>query len=601
MEISESKLQEEDFEDKETLFNFLAGGAAGDGIMSAGQLFSRMMTRNSYYCHLYTEYPSLIRGGHNMVVIRVADKPIYCQVNYVDILLAINLETIETHIHKLTKGAAVIYDPRILRRKTVEDFERPDILWCAIPMHELARSINAAKIVQNTIGVAAAISLVNLPIEEFEDILKEMFANKPAISEINVKAADLGYDYVKDHFPEFKTQLEDQSDKGLITMTGNTAVAAGLIAGGISVYTGYPMSPATSLLETMVKYSKTYDYMVVQCEDEISAVTMSIGSNHAGGRSATGTSGGGMALMVEAIGLAGSAEIPLVVINVMRPGPSTGLPTWTNQTDLLFAIRMGQDVFPRIILAPGDIEETFIMSSEALNLAEEYQTPVIVLTDKWLGSSNFTLEPLTNEKIEIRTGKSILLNSEPSNDNYMRYEDIHDGVSTRAIPGLPKNMIFRSTGNEHDQYGKVNDSAPNRIQQMDKRMRKTDSIKKNLPDPVIYGAKPEESDVTILSWGSNKGIILDVLNRLKEYNISFVHTTYVWPFPSSFIKNTILNSKHTILIEQNFDAQFGTLIKQECLVDVNDQILRYDGRPFDPIEIASNIKKIIKDNLRKLN
>ena len=305
MTLTESKLLKEDFEDKETLFNFLAGGAAGDGIMSAGTLFTKMMTRNSYYCHLYTEYPSLIRGGHNMVVIRVSDKPVHCQVNHVDILLAINLETIETHLHKLTKGAAVIYDPRILRRKTVEDFNRPDIMWCPIPMHELAKSIKAAKIVQNTIGVAAAVALVNLPIEELDDILKELFAKKPAISEINVKAADLGYEYVKKHFPDFKTQLVDHDDKGLITISGNMAVTAGLIAGGISVFTGYPMSPATSLLEYMIKYSKEYDYMVVQAEDEISAVAMSIGANHAGGRSATGTSGGGMALMVEAIGLAG--------------------------------------------------------------------------------------------------------------------------------------------------------------------------------------------------------------------------------------------------------------------------------------------------------
>lgn len=583
-----------EFQDPHTLVNVLIGGAAGDGIMSAGQLLSKMITKNAYYTHLYTEYPSLIRGGHNMVSIRVSDEEISCQVYQVDILLALNMETIELHLHKVTKGGAIIYDPRILRRTTTDDLNRPDIVWMPIPLQEIAKSIGSAKVIQNTVGVAAIISLLNLPENEFEDILKEMWEKRPAIANINVKAAELGYNYVKEHYKAFKIELPDKDDEGLITLTGNMATAAGFIAGGISVFTGYPMSPATSLLEYMVKYSSEFDYMAVQCEDEISAVTMAIGSNHAGGRAATGTSGGGMSLMVEAIGLAGSAEIPLVVVNVMRPGPSTGLPTWTNQSDLLFSIRLGQDVFPRIIIAPGDIQEVFYLASEALNLAEEYQTPVLFLTDKWLGSSGFTTQPPTIENIKIRTGKTIMLGSEPTDEDYKRYAITDDGVSPRSIPGLPRNMIFKSTGNEHQEDGKVNDQGPNRITQMDKRMKKMETIAKKLPKPEIIGVQPEDADITIISWGSNKGIIKDVMKRMPEIKICFVHTVYVWPFPTEFISDVLNKSKVTILAEQNYDAQFGQLIRQYCLKDVDHKILRYDGRPLDPVEIVQDINEFLR-------
>jgi 2-oxoglutarate ferredoxin oxidoreductase subunit alpha len=573
------------------LFNFLVGGAAGDGIFSAGNLFSKMMTRNSYYCHYYTEYPSLIRGGHNMVTVRVSDQPIACQVSHIDILFAINQETISFHVQKVTPGGAVIFDPRILRRKTVEDFNRPDINWIGVPLRDLAKSIGGAKVIQNTIGVAAAVALVDLPSEELADILREMFAHKPAVAEINVKAAELGYSYIKEHFEQFKAKLEDKEDHGFMMITGNTAVASGLIAGGISLFTGYPMSPATSLLEAMVKYASQFDYMTIQCEDEISAVTMAIGSNHAGGRAATATSGGGLSLMVEAIGLAGSAEIPLVIIDVMRPGPSTGLPTWTGQGDLLFAIRLGQDSFPRIVIAPGDVEECFHVGVEALNLAEEYQLPVIVLTDKWLGSSGFTDKPFNQRDVTIRKGKTILLDEEPDFEDYRRYAITEDGISPRAVPGLPANMIFRATGNEHDQFGIVDDTAPIRVEQMAKRMKKLEIVSKRLPDPIIYGHSPDEADVTIFSWGSNKQIILDVMDRLDNLKVSFVHTSYIWPFPSEFIQNAIDKSAKTILIEQNYDAQFGQLIRNHCLRDIPYKILRSDGRPHDPIEIFNQIRK----------
>ncbi|MHA2503794.1 MAG: 2-oxoacid:acceptor oxidoreductase subunit alpha, partial [Candidatus Kariarchaeaceae archaeon] len=494
--------------DELSTFTFCVGGAAGDGIMSAGKLFSTMLTRNNYYVQYYTEYPSLIRGGHNAVFVRVSEEEIHSQVTYLDILFAINLETIELHVDEVVEGGSIVYDPSILRRKTVEEFNRPDIEWRAIPLRDMTNELNAAKIVRNTIGLGAIISMLDLPLIEFQEILSNMFARRPAIAELNTTAAEMGYKYMAENYNAFKVHLKDMDDDGLIVMTGNAATAAGLIAGGIGVFTGYPMSPATSLLEYMVKYAADYEYMVLQAEDEISAVAMAIGANHTGARSATGTSGGGLALMTEPIGLAGSAEIPLVVVNVQRPGPSTGLPTWTGQADLLFSVRLGQDSFPRIILAPGDIKECYDLAVESLNLAEEFQVPVLLLTDKWLGTSGFTTKPFTNDGLEIRIGKTYRVQEAPALDEYKRFELTEDGISHRAVPGQPKNMIFKTTGNEHNEFGRVDDTGPNRLLQMDKRMKKLDTIAKSFPDPQVFGVTPEEADVTIISWGSNKGIIL---------------------------------------------------------------------------------------------
>ncbi|MHA2249073.1 MAG: 2-oxoacid:acceptor oxidoreductase subunit alpha [Candidatus Kariarchaeaceae archaeon] len=584
------------FDGKYTLFNWLVGGSAGDGIFSAGNLFSKVITRNSYYCHYYTEYPSLIRGGHNIVTVRVSDQPISCQVSHIDILFAINLETIELHIDDVSPGGAVLYDPRILRRRTIDEFKRDDVLWKPVPLRDLAKSIGGAKVIQNTIGVAASIALVKLPFQDIANVIYEMFSHKPAIAEINVKAAELGYNHIMNNLSEFKATLVTQENLGFMMITGNTAISAGLISGGIGVFTGYPMSPATSVLETMVKYAQKYDYMTIQSEDEISAVTMAIGANHAGVRAATATSGGGLALMVEAIGLAGSAEIPLVVIDVMRPGPSTGLPTWTGQGDLLFAISLGQDSFPRAIITPGDVTDCFTLGLEALNLAEEYQIPIIILSDKWLGSSSFTSEVFSLDGLEIRKGKTILLNEESLIEQYKRFELTDDGISVRAIPGLESKMIFKSTGNEHDEFGMVEDSSSNRIKQMDKRMRKMEKLAQNLPSPTIFGVQPEDADLTIFSWGSNKGIILDVMNRLENTKISFIHTTYVWPFPSQFITEVLNKSKITVLVEQNFDAQFGQLINKHCLTDLDHKFLKYDGRPIDPAELRDQLISILESS-----
>lgn len=579
------------------IFTCMIAGAAGDGIMSAGQLFSKMMTRHNYNVLLYTEYPSLVRGGHNTVIIRVGKETVRSQISHIDILFAINLESIEKHIDQVTDGGIVIYDPTILRRRTVEEFNREDVSWRAIPLRDMVQSIKATKVVQNTFGLAAIMASIGIPKQTYYDILETTFGKKPKVLEINLKAVDLSYEYVEDHFSGFRIKLNSNGEYNgnKMLINGNQAILAGLVAGGLSVYAGYPMAPSSGLLAEAVKWADTYNYSIIQSEDEIAAVMTLIGANHAGGRAATATSGGGMALMVEAIGLAAASETPIVVIDVMRPGPSTGLPTWTGQADLQFAVHLGQDSFPRIVLAPGDVEEAYRLAVDALNYAEEFQVPVIVLSDKWLGMSYFTHQPFTSEGLSIRTGKTYLLDDETPEGEYERFLLTDDGISPRAIPGNPANMIYRTTGNEHDEIGKVDDTAENRRAQMEKRARKMKTILKSFPEPSIYGFDPAEADLTYFTWGTNKGVLLEVMDRMSETRISIVHMTHMWPFPDQFIAEKIIQSKLPILVEQNEDFQFGQLIRSECVMDIEHKILRYDGRPFDPVDIMRITKELLEN------
>ncbi len=581
--------------DPNELFNCMIAGAAGDGIMSAGQIFSKIMAKHNYNVLLYTEYPSLVRGGHNTVTIRVGKDKVRSQVSHVDILFAINLESIEKHIDEVTENGIIIYDPKILRRKTIEDFNRDDISWRDIPLREIVQSIGATKIVQNTVGIAAIMASIGIPKSTYTVMLNRVFAKKPKILEVNHKAVDLAYDYVKSHFADFRIKLSSTSSEKskYMLISGNQAIVAGLIAGGMGVYSGYPMAPSSSILAEVVKFADKYNYSVLQAEDEIAAVMNAMGANHAGARGVTATSGGGLALMVEAIGLASSSETPLVIVDVMRPGPSTGLPTWTGQPDLLFAIRLGQDTFPRVVLAPGDVTEAYQLGIEALNYAEEYQLPVIILSDKWLGMSYFSCEKFSNDDLEIRTGKTYLLDDETPEGEYKRFAITDDGVSPRAIPGNPENMIFRTTGNEHDEYGIVDDTAENRIAQMDKRMKKLETMLKAFPDPKIYGVQASDADITFITWGTNKGVLIELMRRLEGIKVSIVHITHVWPFPAEFIAEAINVSKLPVLVEQNSEAQLGQLIRNECLLDIDNKILRYDGRPFDPVDL----ERIVRDLL----
>ncbi len=586
-----------------TRLTLKVGGEAGMGIFASGEMFAKACAHAGYEVFTYTEYPSLIRGGHNTYHVRVANEPVRSQVRHVDILIALNEETIHLHMDEMSENGIILYDTNKVRNWTPELSPRDDVRFLGIPMLDLAMKAGGTRITKNVVAVAAAMSLVGLPGHYLDDIIRSQFRKKPDVAEMNIKVAKAGYDFATKEIGEkFKIQLEPREDKRKMLISAVEAIGMGLIKGGLKAYFGYPMTPATGVLTFLAQHQREYDLIAFQVEDELAAINFSIGANLMGVRAATGTSGGGFSLMVEAFGLASAAEIPVVIIEAMRPGPSTGLPTWTDQGDLSFVTFASQGDAPRVILAPGDPEEHFYLSFKALNIAEKYQMPVVVLTDKWSVTSQATVEPFDMSNLKIDRGK--LITKENIEDylkkygEYKRYMFTEDGISPRSIPGTP-NATYRATGNEHDEYGHISESAENRIKMMEKRMKKLETLKKNKddwPDPQIFLHPVEEADVTFICWGSNKHIVLEAAKHLEFRGVkaSVIHVSHVWPFPTEFFKEVMPKAKKTIVVETNYSGQFNRLLKQETVMSPDHLFVKYDGRPFYPEEICLKAWKILE-------
>ncbi|MCG2691883.1 2-oxoacid:acceptor oxidoreductase subunit alpha, partial [Microgenomates group bacterium] len=402
-----------------------------------------------------------------------------------------------------------------------------------------------------------------------------------AVINQNLAAAEQGYKSCQNPLkPINQPPLKNQ-----ILLTGNDAISLGAIAGGMKFFTAYPMSPATSILHFLAAKAKKAQIAVRHGEDEIGVINMALGAAFAGVRSMVATSGGGFSLMNEALGLAGITETPIVIVNAMRPGPASGMPTWSGQGDLLFAIHAYQDEFPRIVLTPGDPEEAFILAKKAQNLAEKYQLPVIILTDKYLAESYFTFKKPELKQTNQRYGFAQTQNLDTAVP-FKRYASAKTGVSLRTIPGQPGG-VHLANSYEHDDYGYATESAGERIKQVNKRAQKITTIL-NSPDlvlPILYG--PKSAAATIISWGSNKGSVLTALKSLK--NTNFIHFPWVWPFPKTAFLSLIKSAKKLITLECNSTGQLNQLIAQVTGMQIKNQILKYDGRPFYPEEIIQKL------------
>ncbi len=582
-------------------------GEAGMGIFASGEMLAKAWARAGYDVFTYTEYPSLIRGGHNTYHIRIGDEPVRSQVQHVDILIALNEESIHLHLDEMTPQGMIIYDSTKVRKWKPEDSPRKDVRFLGIPMLDTALKAGGTKITKNVVAVGAVMALVGLPRDYLDAVIRHQFGKRPKIAEMNIHVAKAGYDYLIENIGEklFKIQLKAGESKQKMLINCSDALSMGLIKGGLKAYFGYPMTPATPVLTFLTQHQKEFELVCFQVEDELAAINFAIGASVMGARAACGTSGGGFSLMTEAFGLAGSAEIPLVVVEAMRPGPSTGLPTWTGQGDLLFVAFASQGDFPRAILAPGDHEEHFELGFKALNLAEKYQMPVVILTDKWAVTSQATVPVFDTSNLKIERGK--IITPENYKDiltegvEFKRYEFTEDGISLRSIPGVP-GATHRVSGNEHDEYGHINEDAENRRKMMDKRMKKLETLKNNKedwPDPKIHGYPLEESDIAIISWGTTKQIILEAIARLEHRGIkaSLIHVSHVWPFPTEFFESIKDKVKKTIVIENNYIGHFNKLLRQEALFDTDYQFFKDDGRPFFPEEITEKIEEIFSEQL----
>jgi 2-oxoglutarate ferredoxin oxidoreductase subunit alpha len=560
-------------------FVFKIAGQAGAGV-----------TRGGFNAIGYPEYPSLIRGGHNTVQVRVSDKPINSPLSTQDLVIALNKDAVFYHMSTMAKDGVIIYDELIdISKFKVESH----VKMHPIPLSKLTQEAGGAEQMKNTAALGAALAAVDYPFEVLEGIMRDEFKRKgEEVIAKNVLAARAGYDYVKSKGIRGSMNIKPISEKRSIIITGNEAIALGAIQGGLKFYAAYPMTPASSILHYLIENERKFSLVVKQTEDEIAAMNYTVGAAYAGVRAMTGTSGGGFALMTEAFGMAAMSETPVVVALVQRTGPSTGMPTWTEQADLRFALHASQGDFLRVVLAPGDVQECFFLAAEALNLAERYQIPVVLISDKHLSETMFSTDRFDLKKVKIERGKiAENLPALAPMARWKRYELTQDGVSPRVFPGTPNGMHVASSY-EHDETGFSTESFQMRVKQVDKRAKKIEAILKEMPKPKVYGHK--KGDVTIVGWGSMKLPALDALPILEAKGIKacFVHFTHLYPLDPKAVKSAFRGSKKLIMVENNSTAQFAGMLKEYADADMDFHILKYDGRPLFPEQIADEIVKL---------
>lgn len=560
----------------------LIGGEAGYGVMAAGLAFKKACARGGLHVFEINEYPSLIRGGHNVVRIRVGRERISAPRSTVDLIIALNQETIELHTPELTPRGGIIYDSDVSRPES----SRGDVRFYPVPLSELAKQAGSP-IMRNTVALGAVFALLDYELAPFEGVLSDLYRRKgdEIISE-NLDAAKKGYEYVREHFDDFSFKLEKIGDTRSMVLNGNDAIAMGAVRAGCKFYAAYPMTPASSILHTLAAYERKYGMVVKHTEDEIAAINMAIGAGYAGVRAMTATSGGGFCLMSEGLGLAGMIEAPLVVVECQRPGPSTGMPTWTEQGDLKFLLNASQGEFPRIVIAPGDVEECFHETFNAFNLAEKYQTPVIIISDKFLSESHVTQDDFNTRGVSVDRG--LRITDEDGVVDYRRYLITENGVSPRAVP-LQRNCIHTATSDEHDEYGGICEEAENRVRMMNKRMRKLDAARREVPSPRLYGEP--DAEVTLVGWGSTKGVVLEAMKELDRVN--FLHIVYLSPLDVDTIARVLGSASKRVCVENNRTAQLAGVIREQTGISFDHHILKYDGRPFYVDELVDRIREVL--------
>jgi len=563
------------------LYNLLIGGAAGQGVDTMTAIIERILKRSGYYVFTTRDLMSRIRGGHNFSLLRFGNKPITSHSYSLDGIIALNDETLELHKEKLRSDVRsfILGDTKLIS---------DDSRLIKVALVGIAKELGNP-VVLGSVALGAVLKLFGEGIENCEDILK-LFVKSEYI-DVNKKAFQAGYNAVEARF-EHLPGAEAQGIDDMALITGSKAVALGAIAAGLKFYSAYPMSPATAIMEYLASKMLECEIVVEQAEDEIAAINMAIGASYAGAVAMTGTSGGGFSLMVEALGLSGMAEIPLVVVNVQRPGPTTGLPTRTEQSDLKFVVSASQGEFPRMVIAVRNQEDSFYQTIRAFHIAEKYQMPVIILSDQYIGDSSATIKAY-----DVKQFVSAVANSGASDlgcecdDSYLRYRLTENGISPRLFPGNGSCLVT-SDSDEHDENGSITESAVVRTQMMDKRMHKLKLIEPDLMEPEFMGA--EDFETLLVGWGSTWGPIkeaIEVLNSTGDKRFGALLFGDVFPVPLKKIKELSIRAKQIVNIEQNATGQFGGMLREYAGVEFSSSILKYDGRQISAEEIVSKVQK----------
>ncbi len=623
-------------------FTWLIGGPQGSGVESGANIFSRVCAEMGYQVFGKREFYSNIKGEHSYFTVRISDQKIHSNVNDVTLMASFDAETIFRHFDEVVSGGGIIYDADLEKIKTDDvhtldapfkerlhkDLESKNKPFTIAGVLEIAKEkgislfpVSFKSILStlseetdnprlkglvrmfNVIGVSLSLGLVKMPPDSLQKTIGIIFSKKPEIAKINQQTANYSYNYATAKFESFKHLLPGtEKESETLLVQGHQGTALGKMACGCRFQPYYPITPASDesvFLESNEILEITEDRpgstAVIQTEDEICAMGMAIGGALTGTRSATCTSGPGFALMTEMLGWAGINEVPIVITNYQRSGPSTGLPTRHGQDDLLFSVYAGHGDFPKIVYASGDIEESFYDTGNCFNYADIFQVPVIHLMDKFLASSVITCKRFDTQKISIDRGKLL----EKVDDGYRRFEFTDDGISPRSRLGID-NGIFWNTGDESDETGHITEDPVIRVKMMDKRMSRLDVILKTVPDieqVVSFGVE----DYTIISWGSTKGPVLDALEMLKKEGISigFIQLKLLHPFPADYVNSLLKDAKTIIDIEANQSGQLGKLFKQNIGRDIDYFILKYSGRAMTSTEIYDSLKKIVQKNANK--
>ncbi|MEK7611354.1 MAG: 2-oxoacid:acceptor oxidoreductase subunit alpha [Patescibacteria group bacterium] len=539
------------------------GGEAGHGINSTGQILAKTLAAAGYYVFGYPEYPSLVRGGHNTFLLRVSEKPIYCQKQSVDVLLALDSKTVAADAPFLSERGVLIYDDE---ESAPVSLPRPRKA-IGVPLAKLTKEIGGDEIMRNTVGLGSIFAVFDLPVSFLEAEISKEFADKdPRVPGRNLRAMLAGYRFTRQtmfKYAHLLPTLPPEHSKGLkiSVLSGNEALAKAALASGMTFSAIYPMTPIQSLLTILKALEKESNLQIIQPADEIEGINMAIGAAYVGKSAMVATSGGGFCLMTEALGLSAQAEIPLVIILGSRPGPATGLPTGTEQGDLRFALHAGHGDFPRLVLAPGNLQEIITATQQAFKLANKYGVPAIVLVDKFLCES---LSAITLEQLQS-------LESPISQ---------HQGKTE---------LITKTSGEEHDKDGFICEEAENRKQMMEQRMGKLESVAKEITGFSEYPLRGAKT--LVISWGSPKEAVLEAVHILGERGnkINCLFLNSFSPFPGEAISLILKNYKNIIIIENNYSGQAASVIREKTGFEILNKLLKYDGRPFEIEEIVEYI------------
>ena len=571
----------------ESHLNVMVGGEAGQGVQSVGMILAKTMAHGGLHVFADQDYENRVRGGHNFFRVRVSDGEVLALSEKLDILVALNKETIDLHHNELKDSGVIIFDQQ--QTKTEAHRKR----YFNVPLGRIAEDTVKNKLMANTVAVGAAIGLCDYDFDLLAAVLRKEFARHgEKITEANVAAARAGFDFAREHGAQRlsqKIQPISGSNRRLL-LNGSEALALGATAGGCKFISGYPMTPASPILEYMADKGQHYDVVAMHVEDEIAAMNMAIGAAYTGVRAMVATSGGGFCLMVEGLALAGMTETPIVVMLGQRPGPATGMPTRTEQGELWFALHAGHGEFPRAILAPATADEAFYTMIKAFNLAEKYQTPVIVLTDHHIATSYATVDRFDLKQVKIDRGELLSDKELNKSDNYKRHMVTESGISPRALPGQGKTLVITDS-DEHDEAGHLIEDAETRNQQNLKRFRKLNGLKAEINGPKFH--KSQNANFTLIGWGSTYGAIREAAELLKESGVAanVLHLSEIWPFPAEAVSSALNSGAKSIVIESNYTAQMAQLIRRETGHKVSGNILKFDGRPFSPEEIVVRLKK----------